>query len=250
MLWGAKPHERNNMTNEIVLILSLFCTFSAVLAFYKILGKAGLFVWIALATTLANIEVLVQVDAFGLEQTLGNILFASTFLCTDILSEVYGKKEGHLGVKTGILSAGFFVLVTQSWFLYTPNQWDFAMPAIQEIFSNTPRLVIVSLVVYALVQSFDVWFYHFLWEKTQAKLGDSKKGLWIRNNGSTIVSQLINAILFNFGAFYGVFETSSLISITIATYIIYLATSLLDTPFVYLATTDFFQKSGKNAVAT
>lgn len=231
------------MTNEIVLILSLLGSFTAVLAFYKLLGKVGLYVWIALATILANIEVLVQVDAFGLEQTLGNILFASTFLCTDILSEVYGKKEGHLGVKTGVLSAGVFVLVTQSWFLYTPNQWDFAMPAIQEIFANTPRLVIVSLVVYALVQTFDVWFYHFLWEKTTAKLGNSKQGLWLRNNGSTMISQLINALLFNFGAFYGVFETEVLWSIVVATYLIYLVTSLLDTPFVYLATTKFFQEN-------
>lgn len=238
------------MSNEIILVLSLFATFSAVLAFYKVLGKVGLFVWIGLATLLANIEVLIQVDAFGLEQTLGNILFASTFLATDILSEVYGKEDGHLGVKTGVLSAGLFVLVTQSWFLYTPNDFDFAMPAIQEIFANTPRLVFVSLAVYALVQSFDVWFYHKIWEKTTAKFGDSKKGLWIRNNGSTLISQFINAILFNFGAFYGVFETSLLLSITVATYLVYLVTSLLDTPFVYLATTDFFQKSKKTAVST
>lgn len=224
------------MTNELMLICSLLGTFTGVLLFYKILGKAGLFVWIALATTLANIEVLLQIDAFGLEQTLGNILFASTFLATDILSEVYGKKEGHLGVKTGILSAGAFVLISQSWFLYTPNGYDFAMPAVETIFANTPRLVIVSLVVYALVQTFDVWLFDLIKERTK----NMKNGLWLRNNGSTLVSQLINSVLFNFGAFYGVFETSTLVSITIATYVIYMATSLLDTPFVYLATKKFF----------
>ncbi len=232
------------MNNEIVLILSLFATFSGVLLFYKVLGKAGLYVWIALATTLANVEVLVQVDAFGLEQTLGNILFASTFLATDILSEIYGKKEGHLGVKTGILSAGAFLLISQSWFLYTPNSYDFAMPSMEVIFSNTPRLIIVSLLVYALVQSFDVWLYHFLWEKT-AKM---KNSLWLRNNGSTLVSQLFNTVLFNFGAFYGVFELPTLVSITIASYIVYVVTSLLDTPFVYLATNKFFSGTREMAV--
>lgn len=234
------------MSNELLLVGSVLATFSAVLLFYKLLGKVGLFVWIALATLLANIEVLVQVDAFGLEQTLGNVLFASTFLATDILSEKYGKQEGNLAVKTGILSAGAFVLVSQSWFLYTPNAYDFAMPSMEVIFANTPRLVIVSLVVYALVQSFDVWFYHFLWEKTK----NVKNGLWIRNNGSTMVSQLMNAVLFNFGAFYGVFETSSLVSITIATYVIYMATSLLDTPFVYLATHEFFSPVKRDAVTS
>lgn len=233
------------MTNELVLVLSLLATFTAVLGFYKILGKSGLYVWIALATVLANIEVLLQIDAFGLEQTLGNILFASTFLCTDILSEVHGKEEGKLGVKTGILASIAFVLVTQSWFLYTPNDYDFAMAPIQEIFSNTPRLVVVSLLVYGLVQSFDVWFYHVIWEKTTAKFGNKKAGLWIRNNGSTIISQLINAILFTYGAFYGVMDSEILLSITVATYVIYMVTSILDTPFVYLATTKFFQSEKK-----
>ncbi len=227
------------MNNELVLVCSLLATFSAVLLFYKTLGKVGLFVWIALATTLANIEVLVQVHAFGLEQTLGNILFASTFLATDILSEAYGKKEGHLGVKTGILSAGAFVLISQSWFLYNPSAGDFAMPSMEVIFSNTPRLVIVSLVVYAFVQTVDVWLFDFIKEKTKGK------NLWIRNNGSTMISQGLNAILFNFGAFYGVFDTAILLDITIATYVIYMATSLLDTPFVYLATHDFFMTSKK-----
>ncbi len=231
------------MTNELILLASLFASFTGVLFFYRILGKTGLFVWIALATILANIEVLVLVDAFGLEQTLGNILFASTFLCTDILSEVYGKKAGMLGVKTGILASLLFVLVTQSWFLYTPNAQDFAMPAIQEIFSNTPRLVLVSLGVYALVQQLDVVLYHKIWSKTQASWGNSEKGLWLRNNGSTLISQLVNAFLFTYGAFYGVFDQESLLPITLATYAVYLATSLLDTPFVYLASHPLFQKS-------
>ncbi|MFI3253117.1 MAG: queuosine precursor transporter [Eubacteriales bacterium] len=230
------------MSNEIILIFSLLCTFSAVLLFYKVLGKAGLFVWIGLATTLANIEVLVQVQAFGLEQTLGNILFASTFLATDILSEIYGKNEGRLGVKTGILSSGAFILISQSWFLYTPSGGDFAMPSMEVIFSNTPRLVIVSLVVYAFVQTIDVWLFDFLKEKTKGK------NLWIRNNGSTMISQGLNAILFNFGAFYGVFETAILVDITIAAYAVYMVTSLLDTPFVYLAKNSFFQTISKKSL--
>ena len=81
------------MPNELLLILSLFFLFGSVLVFYRLFGKLGLYVWTVIATIAANIEVLILVDAFGLEQTLGNVLFATTFLVTDILSENHSKKE-------------------------------------------------------------------------------------------------------------------------------------------------------------
>ncbi len=58
--------------------------------------------WTVLATIAANIEVLIMVTAFGMEMTLGNILFASTFLVTDILSELYGKKPPRLRFTLGL----------------------------------------------------------------------------------------------------------------------------------------------------
>lgn len=223
------------MQNEIILISSLLITYLGVFAFYKILGRAGLYVWTAIATICANIEVLILVDAFGMEQTLGNILFASTFLVTDILSELEGKKYANKAVKVGIMTSIAFILISQSWFLYTPNANDFAMPLIQTVFSNTPKLLIVGITVYAIAQVFDVWFYHFIWEKTTKIFGDSKRGLWIRNNGSTLISQLFNTILFTLGAFIGVYDTNTLVNICISSYVIYIVTSFVDTPIVYLA---------------
>ncbi|NBJ75155.1 VUT family protein, partial [Neglecta sp. X4] len=67
------------MSNELVLIVSLVCIYAAVVLFYKFFGKTGLYMWTVVATIAANIEALILVDAFGMEQTLGNILFASTF---------------------------------------------------------------------------------------------------------------------------------------------------------------------------
>ena len=72
------------MQNEFLLILSLPLTYSAVLALFRLFGKQGLYLWSIVATIAANIEVLIVVDAFGMEMTLGIILFASTFLVTDI----------------------------------------------------------------------------------------------------------------------------------------------------------------------
>lgn len=86
------------MTNELLLILSLLITYSAVLAVFYIFREQGLFLWTIVATIAANIEVLIIVNAFGMEMTLGNILFASTFLVTDILSELYEKDRSKSGL--------------------------------------------------------------------------------------------------------------------------------------------------------
>ena len=235
--------------NEMLLIVSLLLIYGGILLLYRIFGKEGMYLWTVVATICANIEVLIMVDAFGMEMTLGNILFASTFLVTDILSEIYGKKAAQTAVNMGIATSVAFILLSQSWLFYVPNGNDFAMPAIRAVFSNTPRLMIVGIVVYAVAQMFDVWAYHAWWDFTTRRFGDTRSFLWLRNNGSTLLSQLLNTVLFTWGAFVGVYETKTLISIAAASYVIFIATSLADTPFVYLARAmheNFFLPEWKN----
>ena len=223
------------MPNEILLIITVILFYGGVLAFYRLFGLKGLYVWTAFATITANIEVLILVNAFGMEQTLGNVMFASSFLVTDIISENIGKKEAQSAVNLGIAVLIAFVIVSQLWLCFTPSENDWAMESMRTIFSNTPRLMIASLVVYAVSQRFDVWLYHKWWQFTEKKSGSSKAFLWVRNNGSTLVSQLVNAVLYNIAAFAGTYDAKTLINIIIATYVIYIFTSLLDTPAVYAA---------------
>lgn len=223
------------MSNELLLILSILIIYGSELLFFKMFGKYGLFCFTSIATIAANIEVLIVVEAFGMEMTLGNVLFASTFLVTDIVSELYGKKEAKKAVNIGIATSMAFIILSQWWLLYTPGTNDFAMPAMETIFSNTPRLMIVSMVVYAIVQQFDVWAYHKWWTFTEKRFGDKEKYLWVRNNGSTLISQLLNNLLFTFGAFLGIHDIKTIISIVISSYVIFIVTSVADTPFVYIA---------------
>ncbi len=223
------------MSNEIILIFSVALIFGMTLVWYILFGIKGLMCFTVLATIAANIEVLILVNAFGMPQTLGNILFASTFLITDILSEVAGKKEANRAVNIGIMTCVTFVLLSQSWLLYTPSGEDWAFPSILAIFSNTPRMMIVGLVVYAIVQRIDVWLYHRWWDFTQKRFGTHRGFLWLRNNGSTLISQLLNTGLFTLGAFWGIYDPGTLLSIAVSSYIIFVFTSLLDTPFVYWA---------------
>ncbi len=222
------------MSNEILIILSVFVCFGGVLLAYRFLGLAGLMCFTVFATLTANIEVLIQVEAFGMVQTLGNVMFASTFLVTDIVSEVYGKKEARRTVLVGAAASAFFVIVSQIWIAFTPGPTDWAYDSVATLFSVVPRLMISSLVVYVICQQLDVTLYHFWWNITK-KSGDDKKGLWLRNNGSTLISQFFNAVLFNAFAFWGTISFETLMSYIISTYVIYVLTSLVDTPFLYMA---------------
>ena len=221
------------MPNEILIIISFLIIYGGVMLFYRFFGKNGLIAFNVVATILANIEVLLLVNAFGVEMTLGNVLFASTFLITDIMSENHSRKDANRAVIISTLCSVFFVLISQMWLLYTTSGNDWASGAFHTIFSSTPRIVCASLVVYLISQLTDVWLYHKWWDWCKRRFGDESKGLWIRNNGSTMISQLLNTMLYTLFAFYGTYSFQTLISIFASSYVIYVITSLLDTPFVY-----------------
>ncbi len=221
--------------NELLLIVSVCLSFGGTVLFFRLFGKSGLFAWIGIAAVFANVEVTILVNAFGMEQTLGNTLFASSFLTTDILSEIYGKKQADKGVLVGIFTTTLFIILSFMWTHYIPAKNDWAFPSVKALFSNTPRILCASLIGYAVSEIFDVFLYHKWWDLTEKKTKSHTKMLWFRNNFSTLFSQLVNIILFNFIAFLGVYQFTDLLKITGSCYVIYIFTSLLDTPFVYWA---------------
>ena len=195
------------------------------------------------ATILANIEVLMLVDAFGMEQTLGNVMFASTYLATDILSENESKNAAKKAVWIGVFTSAVMLLFTQFWLLYTPSANDWASEHVSQIFATTPRLLAASFLGYIVSQQLDVWLYHKWWDITSKKTGNTSAFLWLRNNGSTLVSQVVNTIIFTTIAFWGMYDIKTFISIMFSSYVIYVFTSLLDTPIVYLAR--YIKEKGK-----
>ena len=223
------------MMNELLLLGSVILISGTILVAYRLFGKTGLCAMTVIATILANIEVLIIVDVFGMEQTLGNVMFASTYLVTDILSENEGKKSASRAVWVGVFTSLVMLLFTQYWLLYTPAASDWVGGHISAIFSTTPRLLAASFLAYVISQRFDVWLYHCLWNYTAKKTGSTTRFLWFRNNCATLISQIINTLVFNLVAFAGWYDTKTLISIILSSYFIFIVTSLLDTPFVYLS---------------
>lgn len=221
--------------NELLLIASVVLCFGGLVVFFRLFGKEGVYAWTVLETIAANIEVLILIKAFGMEMTLGNVLFASSFLATDILSEVYGKKEADKAVWLGIAATVAFIVISLCWSVYIPSENDVSWKNIHTVFSQTPRVMCASLVAYVVSELLDVWFYHKWWDFTTMKCNDKKKFLWLRNNVSTLSAQLINTAVFTVLAFWKTYDFKTLVSIAISSYIIFIFTSLLDTPFVYLA---------------
>ncbi len=221
--------------NELLLIGSLIFIFGMILVAFRFWGKDGLYAMSAVVTILANVEAMLLIHAFGMEQTLGNVLFAATFLITDILSECEGKKEANKAVCIGVFASLFFLLLSQSWLLYVPSAGDTKMEGFRMVFRSAPRMVLASLVVYAVSQFFDVWLYHKWWNFTEKKFGDKRKYLWLRNNGATLISQILNTVLFNVAAFWGTYDAETIVAICCSSYVLYVFTSLADTPVVYAA---------------
>ncbi|MBN1989572.1 MAG: queuosine precursor transporter [Bacteroidales bacterium] len=219
--------------NEIWWLVMLIANFTMVTAAYRFFGKTGLFVWVPVSTILANIQVVQTVELFGMAATLGNIVYATSFLVTDILSEIYGKEEAKKAVWIGFFSLIAMTLIMNLALLFAPLADEFSQTTSQSlshIFSLMPRIAAASLIAYLVSQQHDIWAYHF-WRKRFP----AQKHIWIRNNLSTVVSQLIDSVIFTLIAFLGVLEPSVLVEVVLSTYVLKFIVAAADTPFVYLA---------------
>ena len=219
------------MPNELIFIITVLIYLGSVLVLYKIFGKNGLYAFAIFGTLLGNIAVCKNVDIFGVSTTAGNVLYASTFLVTDILSEKYGKKEAAKAVAYSFSIMILWMAGTQLILLFTPNANDYINESLKVVFGLVPRITIASLAGFILSQNLDVFLYHFIWSRT----GNGKGMLWLRNNGSTLTSQAVDTVIFTSLAFWGVYPRNVFISILITTYVFKAVVALLDTPFMYLA---------------
>ncbi len=216
------------MNNNLLWFILLLINFSGILISYALFKKTGLYIWIAVAAVIANIQVMKTVEVYGFITTLGNIIYGTSYLATDILNEKYGKKEAQKGVYIGIFILIIVTIIMQVCLLFTPHIDDIAHGAFKTIFGLLPRIAFASITAYTISQLFDVWIFDQLKQKLP-------KHLWARNNGSTLISQMIDNTIFTFLAFWGVYPFSVVVQIFISTYLLKLIVGILDTPFIYLA---------------
>ncbi len=216
--------------NELYWAVLLLLNFGAILLAYRIFGKTGLYIWTPIAVIVANIQVLKTIELFGVVATLGNIVYATSFLTTDILSENHGKEDARKAVAIGFFSLIVMTVFMNVALLFIPHSSDFAHESLSTLFTVMPRIAVASLVAYLISQLHDIRAYHF-W-KTRFP---ATKYIWLRNNASTMISQLLDSVIFSFIAFYGLFPTDVFLEIMVTTYLLKWLVAALDTPLLYLA---------------
>ena len=220
------------MSNELIFALNVLFYLGTVLVLYKVFGKNGLFVYSVFSTLLASVAFCKCFSLFGFTANACIVQYAVTFLITDILSEKYGKKEAGKAVWYSISAMLLWVIGTQLALLFTPISATKNMSdVLNSIFGLTPRIFVSSMVANICSQNFDVFMYHFIWKKT----GNNKRFLWLRNNGSTTVSQLIDTVVFILLAFWCMYPAGTVLNLLFTTYIFKALVAILDTPFIYAA---------------
>ncbi|TLS37498.1 queuosine precursor transporter [Pseudalkalibacillus caeni] len=218
------------MFNEILWIAFALINFLLLILAYRLFGKQGLFMWIAFATIIANLQVIKTIELFGFIVTLGNIIYGTAFLATDIINEKYGKEEAKKAVWMGFFSLLAMTIIMQAALQFTPHDEDISQDALSLIFGFLPRLALGSLLAYIVSQYIDVFIYSFL-----KRIFPSDSQLWLRNNGSTMISQFVDTMIFTSIAFLGVYPWEVWIEIFLTTYLIKWIVALMDTPFMYWA---------------
>ena len=217
------------MTNELLWFGLMILCYLAVLLIYKLFGRKGLFAWVAMSIILANIQVMKTIQIFGLVTAEGNIVYSSIFFVSDILNEVYGKKEARKAVYVGFFVLVMTTVIMQVTLMFIPDSSDTMAPHLAAIFGFMPRIALASLAAYICSQMYDVWMYAFM------KKYHGRKLLWLRSNVSVIFSQLIDNTMFTLIAFYGIFSWDIIIQIYVTSLILKIIVSFVDTPFLYVA---------------
>lgn len=166
--------------------------------------------------------------AFGITLSCGILAYPVTFLVTDLISEVYGEKHAQRLVITGLIMS-FYLLALLKLGQYLPVAPGLDRQAEYEaMFGSSIRAIIASMIAYTVAQFLDVKMFHFWKRLTKGKY------LWLRNNASTMVSQLIDSSLVVTILFYGVLPAPELTQLIIASWAFKLAIAALDTPLLYL----------------
>lgn len=153
------------------------------------------------------------------------LVYALTFVITDVIAEIWGRERTNWLVFVGFLTSTLVaILVKLAILLPAASFWQ-DQAAYATVLESNLRLTLAGMMAYLISQYHDVWAFHF-WKRRTAG-----RHLWLRNNASTAVSQLLDTLIFVTIAFYGVIP--ELGSMIIGQYLIKLLIALLDTPVVY-----------------
>jgi queuosine precursor transporter len=212
--------------NETIFIIHIVIIILFLLLALR-LGKNYLLILIALQAVVANLFVIKQIELFGKTVTCTDVFIVGSFLGTNILQEYFGKEVAKKAIKISFFSMVFFLVMSKIHLLYTPSKFDVANQSFISILSNSPRIIISSILVFFITQRMDVIFFGFL------KKIFNDRHFVLRITLSSITAQLIDTVLFTLFALKGL--VSSVIDVMILSFSIKSLVILFSTPFTKLS---------------
>lgn len=235
----------NTLRPEFIWGMLLIFCFGSILLLLRTMGKLGLYIYVTVAIIAANIQVLkaVKFGFFSEPVALGTILFASTYLATDILVEHYGVRAGRRAVWSGFVGFTLMTFLMIFTISFQPldvavfPEWQWAIDNhshISAVFTPAPSLLIAGMSAYLCSQLLDIFIFQKMKEKTKGRM------LWLRNNTATIIASLVDNTIFSILA-WRVFAESPLdwhiviFTYILGTFVLRVFVALLDTPFLYLS---------------
>ncbi len=162
--------------------------------------------------------------------SIGVLPYPLTFLCTDLISELYGKKRADAIVLTGFAVSVYMMLLLQLGRVIPVShlQDESIQSSYIAVFGQSSRAIFGSMVAYLLAQFIDVRLYHFWRHLTKGK------HLWLRNNASTMFSQLLDTTVVVMILFFGIWTSGEIMTVILSSYLYKLLIAVLDTPLMYL----------------
>jgi len=158
----------------------------------------------------------------------GVIAYPLTFLFTDVISELYGRRTAVRVVWIGFgASLLMLAMIYLARLLPGAAIWE-GGAAYEAVFGMVPRVVLASMLAYLVSQHHDVIAFHFWRRVTGGRF------LWLRNNASTMVSQALDTTIFIAVAFWGLVPPEVVWNLMLTQFLIKIAIAALDTPFCYL----------------
>ena len=182
-----------------------------------------------------------EISLFGnqlFELSVGILPYPITFLITDLISEIYGKKKANDVVVAGILASFFSmgIILIANWVpAMDSSPIDDAL--FNQVFALSPVAVFASMIAYLLAQLIDIRIYHFWKNLTKGKM------LWLRNNFSTFSSQLVDTVLvIGLLSVFGILDWSLFWGLVLSGFFFKILVAIFDTPLLYLFVSLFRKK--------
>ena len=202
---------------ELLWLFTVVYDLGLAILLYRFFGKYGLYTAVVLGIILGNLQggKVSELTLFGYSFTasMGSILYSGIYFATDVLNEKFGREEANRAVLLGFV-ANVAVMIT-------------LLISIQFRPSDITGSALEVHNAYLISQTFDVWFFH----KIRSYTGESK--LWLRNNLSTITSQLLDTMIYQFTWVMAGMDLKTAFLIAVTKYIFKVFIAGIDTIFIY-----------------